>query len=137
MLIDCLDSLMYSHCRGHMKRPLHAMGVLRCCILWLCLIRGARYAYRPLTLFTHYIPLRYVIVVFTRSVFTHYIPLRYVIVVFTLSRFTHSFPLRYAFVEFTSEKAATAAVMGANGTTVKGREISVAISNPPKKDKDG
>jgi hypothetical protein len=102
-----------------MKRPLHAMGVLRCCILWLCLIRSARYAYRPLTLFTHYIPLRYVIVVFTRS------------------RFTHSFPLRYAFVEFTSEKAATAAVMGANGTTVKGREISVAISNPPKKDRDG
>jgi hypothetical protein len=55
----------------------------------------------------------------------------------THALFTHSAPLRYAFVEFTSEKAATAAVMGANGTTVKGREISVAISNPPKKDRDG
>lgn len=39
----------------------------------------------------------------------------------------------FAFVEFANEKAATAAVLSTNGTKLKGRDISVAISNPPKK----
>jgi RNA recognition motif-containing protein len=43
----------------------------------------------------------------------------------------------FAYVEFIDEKAAQAAIMGANGRIIKGREIAVEISNPPSRKSQG
>lgn len=40
-----------------------------------------------------------------------------------------------AYVEFADEKSASTAVMKADGMSVDGRELAVALSNPPKKNK--
>lgn len=43
-------------------------------------------------------------------------------------------PSRYAFVEYKDEKVAAAALIGGNNQVLKGREIKVALSDPPKKE---
>jgi RNA recognition motif-containing protein len=52
----------------------------------------------------------------------------------TRTRTQHSHDgIRYAFVEFADDKVATAALIGGNNQMLKGRPITVALSNPPKK----